>query len=316
MKLRPFAKETLWGGDKLEKHYHKDFGIATLGETWELSTHPQGLCTIANGEYQGKSLLEVLNQHPEICNYRQNAQGELPILVKLIDSKKPLSIQVHPDDQYARTFENDNGKTEMWYVLAADEGAQLIFGFEHNMTKEKVRDAIENGCLEKYLHYENVHAGDSFLIQAGTVHAIGSGIVLAEVQQSSNVTYRLYDYNRVDKNGKKRELHVAKALDVLKLDAFDAKNGQKKVARAKSNLAQEEVCACQYFQVDKYTIKDDVQINCDNSDFVVILCINGSGKAVANDSNCEFIQGDCLLIPKKYRSFKVIGDCQLLKIIC
>lgn len=187
--------------------------MTPLDESLEWSVHPDGPCFVVNGRYKGKTLREVLDEHPEYIGRKAN--GEFPILAKFIDAKQDLSIQVHPDDEYARENEKDNGKTEMWYIIDADEGASLIYGFKHNVTKEILERAIERGELDKHLQKVEVHKGDLFYVPAGTVHDIGKGILLAEIQESSNVTYRVYDYDRIDKNGKKRELHFDKAVQVM-----------------------------------------------------------------------------------------------------
>lgn len=201
MKLIPTGKDYLWGGTRLREEYGKKIELTPLAETWECSVHPDGPSYVANGIYKGQSLAEVLSAHPEYLGTKVE-NGKLPVLVKFIDAKKDLSVQVHPDDTYAREHEGDNGKTEMWYVVDADEGAHLIYGFQHKVTEEILRKAIETGTLDKHLQKVEVHKGDTYFVPAGTVHGIGKGILVAEIQESSNVTYRVYDYDRVDKNGK------------------------------------------------------------------------------------------------------------------
>ncbi len=202
MKLIPTGKDYLWGGTRLREEYGKKIDLTPLAETWECSVHPDGPSYVANGTYKGKTLAEVLKAHPEYLGTKVE-DSELPVLVKFIDAKKDLSVQVHPSDEYAREHEGDNGKTEMWYVIDADEGANLIYGFQHEVTEKILRKAVETGTLDKHLQKVPVHKGDTYFVPAGTVHGIGKGILLAEIQESSNVTYRVYDYNRVDKNGKK-----------------------------------------------------------------------------------------------------------------
>lgn len=217
MKLVPTGKDYLWGGTRLREEYRKKIDLTPLAETWECSVHPDGPSYVANGEFKGLALAEVLKQHPEYIGTKVE-DGKLPVLVKFIDAKKDLSVQVHPSDEYARKHEGDNGKTEMWYVIDAEEGAHLIYGFQHEVTEEILRKAVETGNLDKHLQKVEVHKGDTYFVPAGTVHGIGKGILVAEIQESSNVTYRVYDYNRVDKNGKKRELHFDKAVQVMDTD--------------------------------------------------------------------------------------------------
>ena len=195
--LRPVGKDYLWGGERLKTAYHKQIDLTPLAETWECSTHPDGCSVVDSGAAAGKPLRTVLQEHPEYLGTYANPEGELPILIKLIDAKKDLSVQVHPDDAYAKQYENgQNGKTEMWYVLEAEPDASLVYGFRHTMTPERLRQSLAEGTLEADLQSVPVSKNDAFLIPAGTVHAIGAGILLAEIQQSSNLTYRLYDYNR------------------------------------------------------------------------------------------------------------------------
>lgn len=211
--LRPVGKDYLWGGERLKTAYHKQIDLTPLAETWECSTHPDGCSVVDSGAAAGKPLRTVLQEHPEYLGTYANPEGELPILIKLIDAKKDLSVQVHPDDAYAKQYENgQNGKTEMWYVLEAEPDASLVYGFRHTMTPERLRQSLAEGTLEADLQSVPVSKNDAFLIPAGTVHAIGAGILLAEIQQSSNLTYRLYDYNRTDANGNKRPLHIEKAV--------------------------------------------------------------------------------------------------------
>ena len=211
--LTPAGKDYLWGGNRLKTEFNKEIDLVPLAETWECSTHPDGPSVIVTGTHAGKTLAELLKEHPEYLGKHPGTEGELPVLIKFIDAKKNLSVQVHPDDDYARTYENGQlGKTEMWYVMDAAPDAQLVYGFNHDITKEQLRQSLKDGTVEKYLQKVKIQKDDVFFIEAGTVHAIGAGALIAEIQESSNLTYRLYDYNRVGKDGKLRELHIDKAL--------------------------------------------------------------------------------------------------------
>ena len=214
--LKPIGKDYLWGGRRLNDDFSKDVPMQPLAETWECSTHHDGTSIVASGEVKGLSLAEVLRRNPGFLGMHYANLGELPILIKLIDAKKDLSVQVHPDDEYAFKHENgQRGKTEMWYVLDASRNAQLVYGFSHDIEKSVLAKSLQDGTVEKYLQKIPVHRDDVFFIKPGTVHAIGAGALIAEIQESSNLTYRLFDYNRVDKNGRKRELHIEKALAVV-----------------------------------------------------------------------------------------------------
>lgn len=202
--LHPAGKDYLWGGNRLHTLFGKQIPLHPLAETWECSTHPDGCSIVASGVDKGKTLTEVLQQHPEFLGAKTSGTGDLPVLVKLIDAAKDLSVQVHPDDAYAQQYEHEpNGKTEMWYILEAEPEASLIYGFSKPMQPEQLDTCLKENTILSYLQKIPVKKGDVFLIPAGTVHAIGAGIVLAEIQQSSNLTYRLYDYNRTDATGKK-----------------------------------------------------------------------------------------------------------------
>lgn len=225
--LKPAGKDYLWGGQRLRADFGKESVLNPLAETWECSTHPDGPSLVESGAFAGMTLKEVLKEHPEylgthpLCNYtkEQLAAGELPVLIKFIDAKKDLSVQVHPDDEYARTHENGSrGKTEMWYVLDAAKDSSLVYGFSQDMEREQLKKSIEDGTIGEYLQKIPVHKNDTFYIEAGTVHAIGAGCLMAEIQENSNLTYRMYDYDRQDKYGKKRPLHIERALEAVKLD--------------------------------------------------------------------------------------------------
>lgn len=191
MKLIPTGKDYLWGGTRLREEYGKKIDLTPLAETWECSVHPDGPSYVANGTYKGKTLAEVLKAHPEYLGTKVE-NGELPVLVKFIDAKKDLSVQVHPSDEYAREHEGDNGKTEMWYVINADEGASLIYGFQHEMTEGILRKAVETGTLDKHLQKVPVHKGDTYFVPAGTVHGIGKGILVAEIQENVESNYAYF----------------------------------------------------------------------------------------------------------------------------
>ena len=250
--LKPAGKDYLWGGSRLNDDFSKGIEMSPLAETWECSTHPDGPSIVGSGEFVGSSLSEVLNKHPEFLGSHPRTQGELPILIKLIDAKKDLSVQVHPNDEYAVQYENGSlGKTEMWYVLDATKNAKLVYGFYHDIDKAVLRKSLMDGTVEKYLQKVPIRKDDVFYIEAGTVHAIGAGALIAEIQENSNLTYRLYDYNRIDKDGKKRELHIDKALAVADLKGAAEPRQPMRLLRYRRGCASELLCRCKYFQVEK-----------------------------------------------------------------
>lgn len=320
--LKPSGKDYLWGGNRLNEDFNKKIDLEPLAETWECSTHPDGPSYVASGKYEGMTLIEVLKQHPEYLGSHPNTKGELPILVKFIDAKKDLSVQVHPDDEYAKKYENGQlGKTEMWYVLDATKSATLVHGFNYDMTPKDVKTAIENGNIEKYLNKVSVNKDDLFYIKSGTVHAIGAGTLVAEIQENSNLTYRLYDYNRIDKNGNLRELHIDKALEVLNYKASNKVRQPIRVYKYKNGFSSEFFCRCKYFEVYKEKIntqncKDMFKFKTQSNSFHVLLCVEGCGTLISDKETLPFFKGDCIFIPANSVELKMHGVASLLNISC
>lgn len=315
MKLIPSGKDYLWGGTRLKDEYGKNIDMTPLAESWECSVHPDGSCYVADGRYKGKTLKEVLDEHPEYIGTKAN--GEFPILAKFIDAKKDLSVQVHPDDEYAREKEKDNGKTEMWYIIDADEGASLIYGFKHKVSKEILERAIEKGELDKHLQKVEVHKGDLFFVHAGTVHGIGKGILLAEVQESSNVTYRVYDYDRVDKNGKKRELHFDKAVQVMDMGIAPDIKQKKRMVKYYPGCSRELLCRCKYFETERIQVTKGFSFSVMENSFQVLMCLDGYGQVeVDGDKPVRFSKGETVFLPAGIGRCLIIGDTSVLKIRC
>ena len=315
MKLIPSGKDYLWGGTRLKDEYGKNIDMTPLAESWECSVHPDGSCYVADGRYKGKTLKEVLDEHPEYIGTKVN--GEFPILAKFIDAKKDLSVQVHPDDEYAREKEKDNGKTEMWYIIDADVGASLIYGFKHKISKEILERAIEKGELDKHLQKVEVHKGDFFFVPAGTVHGIGKGILLAEVQESSNVTYRVYDYDRVDKNGKKRELHFDKAVQVMDMGIAPDIKQKKRLVKYYPGCSRELLCRCKYFETERIQVTKGFSFSVMENSFQVLMCLDGYGQVeVDGDKPVRFSKGETVFLPAGIGRCLIIGDTSVLKIRC
>ncbi len=315
LRLLPAGKGYLWGGDRLKKEYNKKLDISPLAETWECSVHPDGMSRIAEDEYEGLTLKEVIDGHPEYLGTKSEL---MPILIKFIDAANDLSIQVHPDDDYALEHEGDRGKTEFWYVLDAEEGAELIYGFEHPMDRQRLEKAVRDGCLEKMLHHIPVHKGDVFFVYPGTVHAIGKGIVLVEVQESSNLTYRLYDYNRVDKDGNRRPLHIEKAADVLNMEPVGNIRQPQRMVRYYFGCARELLCRCRYFEVERIKVTKGFSFSVLDASFQVLLCTEGNGGLETDETNrpVRFDKGACIFLPAGLGRCHVIGECELLKVRC
>lgn len=321
--LKPVGKDYLWGGSRLNDDFSKEIPMKPLAETWECSTHPDGPSTVASGVHEGRLLKEVLTDHPEYLGTHPRTKGELPILIKLIDANQDLSVQVHPDDAYAKEHENGSlGKTEMWYVLDAAPGTELIYGFRHDMTRRRLQESLEQGTIEKHLQKVKVEKDDVFFIEAGTVHAIGAGALIAEIQESSNLTYRLYDYHRVDKNGIPRELHVEKALQVADLNGSAEPRQPMRVLRYGKGFAMELLCRCRYFQVERMLINTErcremVAFQTRSNSFQVLLCIGGCGVILGEGMQAiHFFKGDCIFVPADSKELKLHGRAQILKVSC
>ena len=283
IKLKSVYQEYIWGGSKIHELLHKDTGtLPRVAESWEVSTHPAGKSIVENGAFRGKTLNEYFDQIGWGTAGRYAARNhQLPILIKYIDAKENLSIQVHPNDKYARKHEGDNGKNEMWFVLAADEGAFIYLGFSRDVTKEEIKRRIADNTLEEVLNRVEVKPNEAFYIPAGTVHAIGAGCLICEVQQTSNVTYRIYDYGRTDENGKPRELHVKKALDVL-----DYRRTEIADLKRRDTMSMERYIDGMFGRngkctLLKYEAEGDLTILLPVSHLTFALVIDGSGKLYA-----------------------------------
>lgn len=300
LKLKPALKEIIWGGTRLIDEYGLKTNGSNIAEAWLLSCHKDGNSIVENGELSGKSLpeaLEILGSN--VLGKKGKTFKYFPLLIKLIDAKTDLSVQVHPSDEYALKNEGEFGKTEMWYVMDAEENAKLYYGFKENITKEEFKKHIEKGTLESILNAVKVKKGDCFFMPAGTIHAIGGGILIAEIQQNSNTTYRVYDYNRRDKDGNLRPLHIEKALDVTTLTPPPVFTTQDK----------ETLASCEYFTVKKRDVNGVLKSNADEDSFVSILCLEGSLKFLGLTLN----KGECAFVPSGMGNFEIIGNGSFLE---
>ncbi len=319
--LQPAGKDYLWGGSRLNDDFAKGIDLDPLAETWECSTHPDGLSTVASGSYSGMTLVQVLKEHPEYLGTHPQTREGLPILIKFIDAKNELSVQVHPTDEYAAEYEGgQRGKTEMWYVLDASNDAKLVYGFQRDIEKEVLRKSIEDGTVEKYLQKVPIKKDDVFYIEAGTVHAIGAGALVAEIQESSNLTYRMYDYNRVDKSGNQRELHVEKALAVANRKASAEPRQPLRVLKYRQGCASELLCRCRYFEVYRMLVNTErcrnlVDYQADATSFRVLLCTDGCGSIhYGENQDLMFFRGDCIFVPANSVKLKIHGQAQFLDV--
>ncbi len=323
--LSPAAKDYLWGGSRLNDDFGKNIDMEPLAETWECSTHPCGQSVAAGGEFQGMPLGDILDLHPEYLGSHPleitHGRSELPILIKLIDAKQDLSVQVHPDDEYARKHENSLGKTEMWYVLDAKRGASLVYGFNQDMTEQRVREALHDETIGNYLNCVPIHKNDLFYIEAGTIHAIGAGALIAEIQENSDVTYRLYDYDRVDSSGQKRPLHIDEAMNVINLKSSETPRQPMRVLKYRNGAASELLIRCKYFQVERLLLNTEIHhslmaFQTGSNSFHALLCIDGCGVLFGDSVTLPFFKGDCVFVPAQSIPLKLHGKAQILNVSC
>lgn len=297
LQFEPIGKHRLWGGSKLMTHFNKPFNLEQAGESWELSAVSGDVSIVEFGALKGQNLNQLIETYAEQLlgkHVYQRFGNEFPVLIKFIDAQKDLSIQLHPSDAIAKERHNSFGKNEMWYIMDADPGAQLIVGFKEDIKKETYASHLRDDRLEELLHYETVSKGDTFFIKTGKVHAIGAGVVLAEIQQTSDVTYRIFDWNRKDVNGNLRELHTDLALDAIdysKKDDFKIKYDQ-------GVNTQNSMVDSPYFTTDFLNVKGHQEIDLKPLDsFVVLMCVEGKSTIHSNDQSYELSSGNTFLIP-------------------
>jgi len=279
VKLAPAVKDYIWGGTYF-KAFNKGVSLERVSECWELSVRDVDSSIIASGKDKGKLLVDVIRK--EDVGPIQDRFKYFPILIKLIDAKENLSVQVHPSDDYALKNENSFGKSEMWHIISADKDSGLYVGLNKNCSKEEIKQALENGNILDYLNFFPVKPGDTFIIDPGTIHAIGKGVRLIEIQQNSNLTYRLYDYNRVDKFGNPRELHIQKALEVINYNKY-------KVKKSDGNLLADN----QYFTVKEVSFNGEIELKADEKSFISFTFLSGEGKV----DDIDFNQYDTFFLP-------------------
>ncbi len=304
IRLTPAFKDYLWGGRRLIEEFGKKCELDIAAESWELSTHPDGSSTILGGDFDGMLFKDFIEKYGNVVLGNNALKFDrFPVLIKFIDAKDNLSVQVHPDDKYALEKDGEFGKTEMWYIMESNEGSSLYYGFNREITREEFLDRIKNNTLLEVLNKVPVKRGDVFFIEAGTVHAIGDGIMICEIQQNSNATYRVYDYDRRDKNGNPRELHIEKAADVSNL----APAKKQEFPGGSDTLAE-----CKYFTVKKADVKGEKAFTVTKDSFVSVIVTDGSGKLIMNGETTEFKRGDSIFIPAQEAEFIASGACQLI----
>ncbi len=304
LKFQPILKDKIWGGEKLSKHFNKDSKSTELGESWEISTVPGDISVISNGELKGKSLQELLDVYKADFLGENNFKrfGEqFPLLIKFIDAKQDLSIQLHPNDELAKKRHNSFGKTEMWYVMQADKDANLIVGFNQKVDNKIYLKHLENKTLTQILNFDKVKEGDTYFIEAGRVHAIGAGVLLAEIQQTSDVTYRVYDWDRIDADGNERELH-----NDIAIDAFDF--GMKddfRVNYQKLKSTSNEMVTCPFFTTNFVELDSKLEKENTHDSFIIYMCVDGKVEVSTGTSNEVISKGETILIPAAIKNYNL-----------
>lgn len=303
IKFENLYYERIWGGKHLEK-FRNNVPEGVIGESWDIACHKNGTGKVENGELKGKTFDEIINLYGEKLLGTEISTKEFPLLIKLITAEDKLSVQVHPDDEYANKVEKDSGKTEAWYVVDAEENASLIVGTK-DCDKEKFKKAIEEGELDKYLNKIPVKKGDFFFVQSGLVHAICEGVLIAEIQQNSDTTYRVYDYNRG------REIHVEKALDVID---FSLKGENSKgILIERDGYDKSYLCLDEYFTIQKYKITTSVKEKSDEERFYLFTCVEGNGVIKYSGGEEKMLMGDSIFIPATLGDYELVGNFTVLK---
>ncbi|WP_133689030.1 type I phosphomannose isomerase catalytic subunit [Maribacter spongiicola] len=305
LKFRPILKERLWGGTKLKEVFGKPIESDITGESWELSTVKGDISVVANGSLAGKSLQDLIDSNAEELLGKSVVERfgkEFPILIKFIDAKQDLSIQLHPNDALAKERHDSFGKTEMWYIMDADPKAELIVGFNKDVTKEEYAESIANDTLLDLLNYEEVKEGDTFFINTGKIHAIGAGVMLAEIQQTSDVTYRVFDFNRKDKEGNLRELHTDLALDAVDYEKKD----DFKVAYGHNKNEVNTMVDCPYFKTNFIELTENLDLDTTQRDsFTIFMCVGGEAKISTDEGEVSIKSGETALLPASTQIIKL-----------
>lgn len=304
LKFQPILKDKIWGGEKLIQQFNKNSKSTELGESWEVSAVPGDISIVSNGDLKGKSLQDLIDNYTsELLGDRNFKRfgNQFPLLIKFIDAKQDLSIQLHPNDELAKKRHNSFGKTEMWYVMQADKDANLIVGFNQKVNKEIYLEHLENKTLTKLLNFDKVKEGDTYFIESGRVHAIGAGVLLAEIQQTSDVTYRVYDWDRVDANGNERELHNDIALDAFDFDMKD----DFRVSYKKQKNTSNEMVSCPFFTTNFLELDAPLHKESNQDSFMIYMCVDGEVEILTETSKVFISKGETLLIPAGIRSYSL-----------
>lgn len=307
--LIPIYKDYIWGGNRLKKEFNKDTPYEITAESWEISANKNGMNIISKGKWKGKSLEELFNNKEikgQIFGNNCLNMERFPILIKFIDAKENLSVQVHPNNQYAQMYEKDFGKTETWYILDCKEKAKLICGLKGNVNRENIKEILKNRKIKDYLNYINIEKGDCIYITPGTVHAILSDVLVCEIQQNSDLTYRIYDWDRLDKEGNPRELHIDKAIETIEFS--------NKVNIIKENKEKvQNILNSKYFNVERITVDKEYKDNSNVNSFFAINIIDGNGEICYKNKCINIKKGDSFIIPAQLGEYVIKGKITFLK---
>lgn len=307
--LQPIFQERIWGGQKLHNEFHYTIPYERTGEAWAISAHENGPSKILNGELKGKTLLDAWKNNGELFNKPVDKKEAYPLLIKILDANDNLSVQVHPDDQYAREVAKEAyGKTECWYVLSAEEGAELIIG-HHAQTREELEKMIDRGQWDQLLRRIPVSAGDFVYVPSGTIHAIGKGIVILETQQSSDITYRVYDYDRTDAQGHTRELHLEQAKEVTMVPHETP--ALSKTTMQNQDLTETKLVEEQYFTVFHWELKGKANLIREH-DFLQVSVVDGAATITTNGHSNQIQKGDHFIVPASIKEYKLEGNAEMI----
>lgn len=312
LQFHPIFKERIWGGIKLKTHLDKPITSENIGESWEISAVKSDVSMVANGVYKGTSLQDLIEQFPEDLlgtEVYKKFGKHFPLLFKFLDAQEDLSIQVHPNDELAKSRHNSFGKTEMWYVMQADENSKLIVGFKEKTNPEIYKQHMENKSLLELFNIQTIKRGDVFLLDAGIVHAIGAGTMIAEIQETSDITYRIYDFDRVDVNGNKRELHTDLAMEAINFDVINAEREYLK----EINISN-KIVSCPYFTTNFIPLDGLMQFEKNQKTFTVYMCVDGNFSMNYKGKDSFYKKGDTILIPAAITSFELEGQASILEI--
>ena len=304
LKFNPILKDKIWGGQKLKDILNKESDLPNIGESWEICDVEGDTSVVSNGPLKGQSLKDLLETYKGDLigekNYRTFG-NKFPLLIKFIDAKEDLSIQLHPNDELAAKRHKSFGKTEMWYVFQADEDSNLIVGFNQKMTPDKYLEHLKNKTLTKILNFDKVKTGDTYFIEVGRVHAIGAGVMVAEIQQTSDITYRVYDWDRVDDNGMERELHNDLALDAIDFNLPD----NFRVVYDKDENTSNQMVSCPYFTTNYLKVNKVLKKENHHDSFIIYMCVDGDAKITVNGHSETIKKGETLLLPASIKDYQI-----------